>query len=303
MNCMVDLSRFFVAVALYLVGLILCLRIARGRFGTRRMIRLAGWIGVALGPLLFCWGLSEPYFPQVTIHRIESPLIRSSRPVRIVHLSDLHTDGVRLEERLPELVAQLSPDLVVFTGDAINSGDGLPLFQRTMSQLARQFPTFAVRGNWDVWWFDNTDLYSGTGVHLLDGKGESLDVRGTRLWIAGTAVDNEALIEPAIRRAPRGSFRILAHHYPGSVELARQAGADLVLSGDTHGGQIVLPILGPLVRIRRLGQPFIEAGLHQRGETFLYVNRGLGMEGHGVPPVRIGCRPEIAALDLVAHTP
>lgn len=87
------------------------------------------------------------------------------------------------------------------------------------------------------------------------------------------------------------------------MELAKQAGADLVLSGDTHGGQIVLPILGPLVRIRRLGQPFIESGLPQHGETYLYVNRGLGMEGHGMPPVRIGCRPEIAVLDLEGLTP
>ena len=115
--------------------------------------------------VLYGW-LVEPYWLSVTHVRIETPKFKAgSRPVRIVHISDLHCDPkVRLEERLPVAIAAEKPDLIVFTGDAINSPEGLPNLKRCLTRLASIAPTFVVKGNWDAWFWSNLDLYGGTGV-------------------------------------------------------------------------------------------------------------------------------------------
>ncbi len=104
-------------------------------------------------------------------------------------------------------------------------------------------------------------------------------------------------IAPAFAKVPEGRFSILVHHYPALVGQASALGADLHLAGDTHGGQIRLPLLGPLIRIHRMGI-WYPAGLHRVESTWLYVNRGIGMEGGRVPRARFMCRPEIAVIDL-----
>ena len=73
----------------------------------------------------------------------------------------------------------------------------------------------------------------------------------------------------------------------------------MLLSGDTHGGQIVFPLLGPLIRIGRWDGKFHESGLHRIGKMWLYVNRGIGMEGGPVPRTRFFCPPEVALIEIV----
>jgi uncharacterized protein len=89
----------------------------------------------------------------------------------------------------------------------------------------------------------------------------------------------------------------------GAIEqAARKVGsrADLLLAGDTHGGQIRLPGIGPLLRIRRWSGDFVHTGLHELpGGLRMYVSQGVGMEGGSVPRVRFLVPPEIAVLDLV----
>jgi predicted MPP superfamily phosphohydrolase len=106
----------------------------------------------ALGTLCIAYGfLIEPYWLEVTHVRIESPRIpKLSRPIRIVHISDIHSEPrPRLEGRLPAVIAAEKPDRIVFTGDALNSPAGLPVFRECLTRIARVAPTFAVRGNWD----------------------------------------------------------------------------------------------------------------------------------------------------------
>ena len=93
------------------------------------------------------------------------------------------------------------------------------------------------------------------------------------------------------------------HHYPCEWSTAERGGSDLHLAGDTHGGQVVLPGLGPLVRITREDGNYYAAGLHRHGSMHLYVNRGIGMEGGSVPRVRFNCRPEITLFELRPGAP
>jgi len=252
----------------------------------------------ALGILAIAWAaLVEPYWPRVERSTIHSEKVQG-RGFRIVHLSDLHSDPrERLEDDIPGIVAGLDPDLVVFTGDGINSEQGLPSFRSCMKALAAEYPTYGVRGNWEAWYFPGLDVFEGTGVHALSGTGDLVTLQGDEVWIAGAAVGQESGIAASMRDAPPGAFAVYLHHFPALAEHAVEQGADLVLSGDTHGGQVRVPPLGALIRVHRHGF-WAPAGMHEVGDAHLYISQGIGMEGGRAPRVRFMCRPEIAVIDV-----
>ena len=273
----------------------------------RRVLRVAVRINLgiaALGIVCGAYSFCEPYRPEVTWTTIPTArLPAGTKPLRIVQLSDIHSDeGERLEGDLPGIVAGLHPDVITFTGDAVNQDGGLPHFRRLMQALAAIAPTFVVRGNWDVWWYSHLRLFEGTGVQVLDGRAASIPAGSTRVWLVGAPVDGHDLLWPALQSVPAGEPTIVLHHYPEVGAEALRRGADVALAGDTHGGQVRLPLLGPLVRISRFGTHY-DAGLHRTGGGLLYVNRGIGMEGGGAPRVRFLCRPEIAVLELAPAAP
>ncbi len=220
-----------------------------------------------------------------------------------MHLSDLHSDAVpRLEERLPALVATERPDRILFTGDSINSPEGLPVFRRCLTALAKIAPTYVVRGNWDVWWWAELDLFGGTGAINLglaarEGRNVAVDVQGTRVSLAGVAVEDEDHIRGVLRNVPTSEISIFLHHYPDEVYEVAKQGADVYLAGHTHGGQVALPFYGALITLSRFGKRF-ESGPYRIGDTFLYVTRGIGMEGGSAPRVRFMARPEVTVLEL-----
>lgn len=257
---------------------------------------------VASGALCaaYAW-LVEPYWPQVTHARVVSPrLPPGTAPIRVVLLSDLHSDPKpRLEERLPDLVAAQHPDLIVYTGDSINSVGALPVFKNCMTRLAQVAPTFAVRGNWDAWYWHDVPLFEGTGVRELDGDSVSVDVRGTTVWIGGVAVGHEDRAPAALAGMPGTSPALFLYHYPYPDVLpeAERGRIDLQVGGHTHGGQVALPFYGAIVTLSRYGKQY-EAGLYQVGTSHLYVNRGIGLEGGIAPRVRFFARPEITVVEL-----
>lgn len=284
-----------VRLALRRLGLI-TLPTSRRAAWTRRVI-----LGLAaLGTLCIAYGFAvEPFWPEVTRVRIESPKLTSgTRPIRLVHISDIHSDPKpRLEGRLPDLIAAERPDLIVFTGDSLNSPDGLLIFRRLMTRLAAIAPTFAVRGNWDVWYWPGLDLFGGTGVRELDGEAAQVQVGGTRVWVAGLPVDSESRIGEALSPIPHEEFSVFLHHYPDEIYSVAERRADLYCAGHIHGGQIALPFYGALLTLSRFGKRF-EAGLYRVGETWLYVNRGIGMEGGRMPRVRFCARPEVTVIEI-----
>jgi predicted MPP superfamily phosphohydrolase len=263
----------------------------------------------AVGIFCFAYGyFVEPYWPQVTHVRVESPKLKGAqRPVRVVHISDLHCDPEpRLEERLPDLIANEHPDLIVFTGDSLNSPEGLPVLRKLLPRLASIAPTYAVRGNWDTAYWRRYELFEGTGVHELKNEAARLDVAGTTIWISGAPY--ASLAEPpdgvpsgirnALRDVPPEAYTLFLYHTPDEIlEAAATNRVDLYCAGHTHGGQVALPLYGALVTLSKFGKKY-ESGLHREGQTWLYVTRGLGMEGGPAPRVRFFARPEVTVIEL-----
>jgi hypothetical protein len=255
----------------------------------------------AVGIPCFAYGwLVEPYWPEVVHVRIDVPgLPAGTTPIRIAQIADIHSDPTeRLEGRLPDIVAKEKPDLIVFTGDAINSREGLPIFRRCLSRIAAIAPTYAVRGNWDSWYFADADLFGGTGARELGAEAIPVRIRGALLWLGGIAVGRESRLEEVLATIPRGAPAVLLYHYPDLIEDVRGRGIDLYCASHTHGGQVAIPFYGALVTFSRFDKKY-ESGLFHEAGTTLYVNRGIGMEGGPVPRVRFWARPEITVFDLV----
>ncbi len=294
---------FFAAAYLAAVGIY---RRVRGTKSARqspikKWLALAVWALAGLGLVCLAYGFFvEPYWLEVTRVTIESDkLAPSAGPIRIVHISDLHCDAkVRLEDKLPEVIANLQPDLIAYTGDSINSREGLDNFRRCMDMLSRVAPTFAVKGNWDVHFYKGFDLFDGTGVTELAGDVVQLEKGDAKVRVAGIAVGGESELPAVLAKLDDDALNIFLYHMPGLIYEIAAGDVDLALSGHTHGGQVALPFYGALVTLARYGKRF-EAGLYQVEDTHLYVNRGIGMEGSKAPRVRFFARPEVTVIDIV----
>jgi uncharacterized protein len=264
----------------------------------RRMIFSLSFIGL----LCITYGyFIEPY--RISITRIEIKTEKfpgGTSPIRIIHISDLHSDAKpRLEKQLPEMIRNEKPDLIFFTGDSINSPEGLNNFRECLSNLATVAPTYVVKGNWDSAFWNRLNLFEGTGATELNGNPVSINVNGTALHIAGVAVGNEGRMRQIWGSIPENEFSIFLYHYPDLIAEVAEQNIDLYCAGHTHGGQIALPFYGALITLSKFGKQY-EAGLYKVNQTSLYVNRGIGMEGGNAPRVRFCATPEVTVIDLVS---
>lgn len=262
---------------------------------TDRALFAAAGIGVLAFGYAF-W--IEPRRVEITTIPIATPKIPPGvPPIRIVHLSDFHSPSNNaLQDRLPRLVREQKPDLIVFTGDAVNTREGVGRVRRTMAELARIAPTYAVRGNRDLGEFASDDLF-GTGATEMRGGAVAHPVRGASLVLAGASFTRDWVrVRRTLRAQPDTAFVIYLAHSPDGIGDISRWGADLYLAGHTHGGQVALPFYGAVWTASRHGKRF-ERGLHRERGTWLYINRGIGMEAV-LPKVRFLARPEITVIEL-----
>jgi uncharacterized protein len=241
----------------------------------------------------------EPYHLSITPVRIaSSKLPPGSRPIRIVHLSDIHSDATpRLELMLPEAVRQQKPDFIVMSGDYFNSMEGLLVFRKFLAELTTIAPTFVVKGNWETDHWPEARPFEGIAVHELDGKAVRLEFSNVPIWVAGLAAHHQEMLAGMLHEVPRDEFRIFIYHYPDYIYEAAKQGVDLYVAGHTHGGQVALPFYGALVTFSKFGKRF-EAGKFRVDDTWLYVNRGLGVDGGFLPRVRFWAPPEMTVIDI-----
>ena len=254
------------------------------------------------GVLAFAYAcFVEPYWPKVTHVTLSSSKLQPGSRFRLVHISDLHSDlKVRLEERLPDLIAREKPDFVVFTGDALNEPAGAPIAQRMFTRIASGAPLYAVDGNWESAHGVTPTLFSAPGARHLDDERIEIKVHENCITLAATAP--YYFPEKLFAALPQNEFTILLQHTPDLVEdVAATGRVDLYLAGHTHGGQVALPFYGALMTLSKFDKKY-EAGLYRVQNTWLYVTRGIGMEGGPMPRLRFWVRPEIVVIDVVAQT-
>lgn len=275
----------------------------RGPRRSRRYVWLRRVIYALAGAGACCIAYAyfvEPYRLEVThVALTTQKFPPGAQAVRIVHVSDLHCDRkARLAPSLPDAIAPLRPDVIVFTGDAANCLEGLEHFRQCMRRLAALAPTYAVRGNWDLGrGRDAWRLFEATGVVELNDEAADVKVRGTPIRLVGAPFGAPVHAGRALAEVPPDVYTVVLYHTPDLIYEVASRKADLYLAGHTHGGQVALPVYGALITLSRYGKRF-EAGLFRVDQTHLYVNRGIGMEGGWAPRVRFCARPEITVLDI-----
>jgi len=220
---------------------------------------------------------------------------------RIAQLSDLHVGSFDPKSRALEWVAMsnaLQPDLVAVTGDLVTSGRGFyGDVAEALAALRANDGVFVSMGNHDQSNNDElTRMVAEHGPTVLRNSSQVIRRGSAALNVAGidgrlaTAPEVTATIQKCLPGAPV----VLLAHYPSAFGAAVAAGADLVLTGHTHGGQLAVPFFSQRLNLARLtGQR--SRGLVHSGKTAMYVNAGLGTTG---PPMRLAVPPEIALITL-----
>jgi uncharacterized protein len=245
--------------------------------------------------------VNEPF--MLSIERQEIFLQRLPKQLdglRIVHLSDFHYGPMVNPDHLKRAVQaanELRPDLIALTGDYISQDRvyAAPCAE-VIGKLRARHGIYAVLGNHDHWTDAAliADLFRAEDVRVLINEGLRIDLHGETFWLAG--VDDTMVGLEDLSLAMAGSseeeFKLLLAHNPIILRRAARAGVDLVLSGHTHGGQVAWRS-----DTSRSGRPRrrLLRGLGRRGNTQIYVTRGLGTV---VLPIRYGCPPEISVLEL-----
>ncbi len=239
----------------------------------------------------------EPFRLEVTRRALPCRGLR--RKLRVVWLTDLQTDAPGpYERRALRLAAAQRPDLLLLGGDYLHTDTRaewmalMPALRRILAAEVRvpKLGAFAIGGNTDRPGWPR--LFRGTGIRPVDGV-RSFDLGPLRL----TLLPFRESLAGAARIPASRRFHLVAGHCP-NFALGSTRG-DLLLAGHTHGGQVRLPIIGPLVTMSRVPRGWA-AGLTELGAgRRLVVSRGVGMDRRGAPRVRLFCRPEVVVLDLV----
>ena len=237
---------------------------------------------------------------EVRVENLPEPL----EGFTIAQITDIHVgptikgDFVR---RIVERVNSLGADMVAITGDLVDgSVRDLAPHTAPLADLRSRHGTYVVTGN--------HEYYSGAkswiaelrrlGTHVLVNEHVVLEHGGARIAVAGVTDYSAHRFHPehrsdarrALHGAPADAIKVLLAHQPRSAPHAQAAGADLQISGHTHGGQF-----WPWNLFVRLQQPFT-AGLHRLGSMWIYISRGTGYWG---PPMRFGIPSEITRIRLV----
>ncbi|WP_438318636.1 metallophosphoesterase [Sporosarcina sp. FA9] len=233
---------------------------------------------------------------------------------KIVHLSDLHNKSFGKDQQmLIRKVNGLQPDIIVFTGDLIDSnraGDNAGLI--LMEKLTAIAPVYYVSGNHE-WWsgtFCSLELsLKDIGVQVLRNEHTSIEIGNDKISISGIddpAHDRNGRSEQEIVEEDIGklkeeleerTFSILLSHRPELLTLYAESGFDMIFAGHAHGGQVRLPFFGGLVAPNQGFLPTYTAGKHDLDHTVMMVSRGLG---NSIIPLRLFNRPEIVAVTLEA---
>jgi len=272
----------------------------------------AGTAFTAVGGVGFYASFVEPV--QLEVRRYEIPirdLPSAFDGFRIVQVSDTHYgpyNPLRFIEKAIGMANDLQGDLVALTGDYVHfTPRSIEPGIKVLTKLTSRFGTVAVMGNHEHWEgieachesFKKTKMrvLNNDRVFLTPAGLATTPQPGPCLCIAGVGDlwEGQVLFQQAVRDADDNMPRIVLSHNPDAAELVGpKERIDLMIAGHTHGGQIVLPHVGPLANVSRCGEKYL-GGLCQGPHCPVVVSRGVGVAGI---PVRLGVHPEIGLIIL-----
>ena len=241
--------------------------------------------------------LLEPTWLEISRVRITSDKLQ--RPVRVVVLADLQTDRLGDYERMVfRRVLEEKPDVILLVGDYLQvsrqrRGELTEEYNAHLRQINFTAPlgVFAVQGNIDQgrWW----EMFDGLDVNAVHAD-KSFEVAGLRLSCLSLFSSYNSQLR--LRNADPDRFHLVVGHIPnfalGNVE------ADLLVAGHTHGGQVRIPLIGPLLNFSKVPKAWTAGMTDLPSGGKLLVSRGVGVERGKAPQLRFLCRPQLVVIEL-----
>lgn len=276
---------------------------------------LAALVAAATAGLAYAVGV-EPY--AIALERIDLRCPRLPAQFNgytILQVSDLHTSRMgRRERAVARMIEQLPiPDMVAVTGDLVHTTRGIGPFFEIAKRMRACDGVYAIFGNSEHKnGVDSKKLAAqmrSAGIIPLVNENLTIERGGARIRLAGVDDPSSAHddLHAALGDIAVGEFVLLLMHSPDPIAAAVARGVDVVLSGHTHGGQVRLPIIGPLYTHSHHGRRMSSGHYWGRrlfkvigmrpGRTNLYVTRGLGVSGLAL---RFLCPPELTVITLHA---
>lgn len=252
--------------------------------------------------IIFCYWQNNAIVVTNYVYA-SSKINESLNGYRIVQISDLHNKRFgKNQEKLIEKLKECKPNLIVITGDLVDSNrlDMEPAieFVRGAVQLA---PTYFITGNHEIWLSENDldcllNMLEAEGVTVLRDEKELLRVGEQEIELIG--LDDESNQGNALHKLDTeksNQLKILLAHEPQYFENYCRSDVDIIFTGHAHGGQIIIPVVGGLVAPDQGFFPKYTEGVFEKNNTRMIISRGLG---NSIVPLRIFNFPEIVCVDL-----
>ena len=222
---------------------------------------------------------------------------------RIVQISDLHNAEFGKEnKKLLETIRSCSPDIIVITGDLVDSNHtNVERAVAFVNEAVKIAPVYYVTGNHEYWLdpSENEQMMQGilaAGACDLDDEAVRIEKGDSSFMLAG--LDDQHLSDETLKnllQEQKNELSIVLAHEPQYLQNYANAGADLVLTGHAHGGQSRLPFVGEIVAPDQGFLPEYTSGKYNRADTEMIVSRGLG---NSIIPVRLFNYPEVVCVEL-----
>ena len=222
---------------------------------------------------------------------------------RIVQISDLHNAEFGKEnKKLLETIRSCSPDIIVITGDLVDSNHtNVERAVAFVNEAVKIAPVYYVTGNHEYWLdpSENEQMMQGilaAGACDLDDEAVRIEKGDSSFMLAG--LDDQHLSDETLKnllQEQKNELFIVLAHEPQYLQNYANAGADLVLTGHAHGGQIRLPFVGGIVAPDQGFLPEYTSGKYNSTDTEMIVSRGLG---NSIIPVRLFNYPEVVCVEL-----
>ena len=307
---LIELPWTLAVVAVVFLGLGLSRRTLR-----QGLVPVAGiclFVAVDLWALRYYMTEVEPERLVVRQVRLETPKLTES--VRVLHLSDIQAGSVDdYIESIFVKIEAIEPDLILYTGDFLQAVPPAT-FESEWPRLHALFKSVAPRlGIYAVFGDTERELYRSryreetlAPIRILSSESATIAVEGGAISLHGLSLYNSRDPEWSVRTVrawledtPDAAFRILMGHAPDYALAARELPIDLCLAGHTHGGQVRVPFVGPLVIDSEIPKGW-SRGFRRIGTPYLNVSAGAGSNRYGgLPPLRFNCPTEMTVIDLV----
>lgn len=231
---------------------------------------------------------------------------------KIVHISDLHNKRFgKNQKRLLNKIKDVSPDIIVITGDLIDRRrydlDTAMMFVNGAVEIA---PMYYVSGNHEAWSGDYKNIRDNllnAGVNVIDDNKVKLTKGNSNIEILGLSdpdfltydymdgTNSSELEQNLMQLSDENNFQILLSHRPELFHIYANENIDLIFSGHAHGGQFRIPFIGGVVAPDQGLVPKYTSGIYKEQQSTLVVSRGLG---NSIIPIRIFNRPEVVVITL-----